>query len=318
MTGREQSIHVAWPAGKFYWAKLDASSLPARNVLGLRVAPTPAQLGYLFENVLPLPVDELQTAFVKIRGGRSASNSTYLACGIERSRLRADLPANAVSLTPNNLDEVEVLRDLGDLDPGALNLLHGDFEPSTIRRLRRRSMLELVAAMLLVAALIAIGFHRRTQSMIADASMWRDAEAAIYDQVLGPASRQSAQPQQVQLTVELRRLRQTRRADATSGEVSIGGSDVVTSLADVLRLWPEANALTQSFSIAPGRINLRAAVPDAEQAQTLIDAIGPLPGWQLQQPAIRAGRDGLDLDLSFTPGTRPSAPELKTVSEGRP
>lgn len=318
MTGREQCIHVAWSARKFYWARLDASSLPARNIFGLRVPPSSAQLGYLFENVLPLPVDELQTAFMMIGDGRSPSRSTYVACGIERSQLHADLPPNAVSLTPRDLDEVEALRDLGDINPRMLNLLHGDFEPSAVRRLRTRSLLEFVAAMLLVAGVIALGFHRRTQSVLADAALWGDAEASIYEQVLGPASRQAAQPQQVQLTVELRRLQLTRRADTGSGEVSFGESDAATTIADVLRLWPDANALTQSLSIAPRRISLRAAVPDADQAQTLIEAIEPLPGWQLQQPAIRAGRDGLDLDLSFTPAPRQSSPELTTVSEVRP
>lgn len=333
MMNSEQSIHVTWPARRFYWARLDVSALPEH---GLRRRPTFAQLSYLFETVLPLPVEKLQVTFAPIRDARSPAGSAYLACGIERDKLRTELPVGAVTLTPGDLHEVEALRAVGEVepgvDPGVLNLLHGDFEPGAIRRLRTRSMVELVAAVLVVAALITIGLQRRGQALMADAATWRGVEAAIYEETLGPDSLHAAQPQPVQLTVELRRLRQTRLTDqSTDGSAPLGGragggggagtgggGDVIGVLADLLRLWPDTNALTQSLSITTGRITVRAAVPDAAQAQVLIEAIEPLPGWQLQQPAIRAGRDGLDLELNFAPAPRSTSAPSTVVSEDQP
>lgn len=320
---QEPSIHVTWPARQFHWARLDASTLPAQGMLGLRRRPSSMQLSYLFENVLPLPVDELQVAFAPIRDDTSALGRTYLACGIERSRLSVDLPPGAVSLAPCELHEVEALRDVGAIDPElpgavALNLLCGDFEPKAIRRLRKRAMIELVAAMLLVAALMTCGLYRRAQIIQQGTLSWRQAESEIIQKLLGPESGNPGQPQQVQLTVELRRLRQTRRTDLPASDLATSSGHVIDALTELLHLWPETNALTQSLSISPGRIAIRAALPDAEQVQAFVAALEPLPDWQLQQPAIRANRDGLDLDLTFMPAPQASSIQLRTSSEVRP
>ena len=62
--------HLQLPAESFYWAILETGSLPRPK------HPTTVQLGYLFENVLPVPIEEIQATYRPIASGKTELGDT--------------------------------------------------------------------------------------------------------------------------------------------------------------------------------------------------------------------------------------------------
>ena len=108
-------------AADCYWAVLDARPLGRTRI-------APAERGYLFEPFIPLPIEEVQAAYLPLADGR------VVACGFERVRLDAMARDGLLSLSPDLVPDF-VLREAGcAVDPMSFDFLSGDFEPVEVRR----------------------------------------------------------------------------------------------------------------------------------------------------------------------------------------
>ena len=274
------------PSESFYWAVLDTSALPARTPR--HPARHPARLGYLFEAVLPVPIERVQASYLPMPGRR------VLACGMDTDQL-AELATPGV-LTPSvltrgvlTLGPASVPAFLGEApDPAHINLLHTHFEPAEIRRARRRFVGVCAAAVLACAALILTGQLRRASLHNLHARASTDATASLYAQVLPPST--STLPPAARLTAELRSLDRTHGTHPAER----GPREVAPTLAALLASWPsDLQVTTESLSVSDTSITLTARLPDTAAAERFERELRPPDGWRLAQPEVRAERDGV-------------------------
>jgi hypothetical protein len=282
--------HMRWAADRFYWALLDGGLLP-------RGGKRRRQLGYLFERFLPgLAIEQVQAVYRAVPGARNR----FLACGAPAEKLREQLDSGALTLGPQSLPAFVD----APLDPAALNLLTGDLLPEAVRRLRRRAVSLVVAAVIGCCLLLVAGLERRERAVEAHAACVLAAQAAIIERALGSAAPGgNAQPPQVRLIAALRQLEQTRREDPAAADVL----DCSVVMSEFLKLWPAAlHVSTESIVVAPDSISVRAIVATMVDAQLLADALGRLSGWRLLQPQSEARKGDVVVSLRLEPevGTR--------------
>ncbi len=282
------TLHLRWPAERFYWAILDTSSMP------VSVRSRQERLGYLFESVLPgVAIEEVQTVYQPLPG----DTKRILACGLPKKVLEDEVDPSAVTLTPESLPSFLE----GSIDLARLNLLTGSFLPQAVRHLRRRWRLHVCLILTFCAALLIVGLERRTSVHRRTINDLTAAHDTIIKQVLGS---DTAFPEalpgagELRLIAQRRRLEQTRSYDLPINEID----NAAAILARLLALWPQdLHIQTQSIAITTSSITARASVPTMADAQTLADAFTSMNGWRLRQPQSEARRDRIDVTLRFEP-----------------
>ena len=295
--------HLTWPPERFFWAVLDASVLSAARTKRWRRSSQ--RLGYLFEGVLPgLAIEEVHAVYRRLRGPSPGAGQRYLACGLTRSVLEQEVGPQAVTLTPASLpsfveDEIELDR---------INLLTGSFLAKPVRTVQRRWLLHACVILIACTSLIIFGLERRVHGMQDQINGVVATKGRLVEQLLGPAPSRSGAPLQpgaLRLTAELRRLEQTRSPDVAGTRMV----DCSAILSDVLARWPkDVHALTDSMSVTPTSITIRAAVPSMADAQRLADAFVELPGWRLLQPQSEVRRDHVNVTLRLQPAQQEELP----------
>lgn len=304
--------HVRWPANRFFWAVIDASSLVdipgvvlpvARGIRSRRAQ----QLGYLFERSLPgLAIDDVHARYQPMNGGQQY---TYLACGLLKSTLERDIDPQTISLTPETLP---IFAEVSDprIEPDTFNLLTEAYEPLAIQRSRRRWVTVIAVFMFICAGLGAGGLARRSAALAATTASIDHQAATLIEDTLGSATGSAARiPSSLRLTGELRRLEQTRTPAPGSPETSntYGSAstvdDVTGTLTAVLQRWPgDLHVQAESLSLTSSSITIRAQVPSMTDAQRFADALIGIPGWRLTQPRSDARRGHVDVTLRLEPG----------------
>ncbi len=280
LTGREASV----PPERLYWAVLDASSLP-RQPFASR-ALWNRRLGYLFEAVLPVPIESVHAVFVPLGGG------TVLACGMERASLR-EVAEGAISLRPESLPPFVP----PTADASSLNLLTREFEPPAIRRARACTTLVTAASLVLCSLLLVVGFANRTRAWNALAFDAERAEHEAYASVLGDATGQSGQPAPLRLVSELRQLRRTRAEPSRESRPT----DVAPDLASLLAAWPrDLRARTETLSVTAAGATLTVWLPGQPEAERLIESMRAAEGWSLAQPSLSRSSEGMTVRLQLT------------------
>lgn len=280
--------HLSLPAEQFYWGVVDTSALPRGN------RSTPKQLGYLFESVLPVPIDTIHAVFVPIDPGR------MLACGMPLEMLGDHASRGWLTLAPESLPGF-VNTDLEDpVKPRSLNLLVGEFEPARIRARRRRGTIIACAMLLLCAALVTVGHARRASRFDRHRRALEAATAAIYSQVLPPSS--SPLPASARLTADLRSLDRTRGTPSFDS----GPKEAAPLLATLLTSWPSDLYLTtDSLSISSTAITLSIRLPDEASAERFERELRAPPGWSLSQPNLTRERDEIVVRVRMEPEAVP-------------
>jgi len=267
---------VRLPPERFYWAVLDVGALSGRK----------RGLGFLFESVLPVPVESVHAVYLPLGEGR------VLACGMDRPLISEW--EGALVLGPAALPEF--VRTPGAPDAAVINLLVGEFEPRAVRRARRRVTLLACAALLACALAVGWGQSRRAAHWREISELLAQATAGVYEQVL-PASTGSVPPA-ARLTAELRALDRTR-GDAPSSQ---GPREIAPTLAAMLATWPtDLPASTESLSAAAGALTLTVRLPDEASAERLERELKPPPGWRVSQPNVQRERDGLTVRVRMEP-----------------
>lgn len=266
MSGSES---VRWPADRFYWAVLDASLLPraARR--------DPERLGYLFEPLVPCELEDLHAVYVPGADGR------VVACAAERAALDETVEGGATALGP---DAVPDCVD-ATLDPAAINLLTGEYEPEAARSLRRTANRALLLSSVAALLVLSLGFERRADALADQAATVRASELALATEVLGSDASRSALPISLQIESELRSLRRTRSSDVPIDRLP----DASLELSGLLSLWPgDLHVETDSIHVTPESIHVQSRVGTTDDAQTLASTLSTLEGWTSGTPTIRA------------------------------
>lgn len=273
------------PAERFYWAVLDTSILPSHAAKNTR------QLGFLFEAVLPVPIENVHAAYV------SSDPHSVVACGIDRHTIGELASHDLLRLGPDGLPPF-VAEVCGDsLDPRAINLLTDEYEPHAVKRMRTSTTLIACAAMLLVTLILAAGQFRRANDASTHIDGLRQATQAIYDQVL-PASASSL-PAAARLTAELRSLDRTRSV-ASSDDTP---RDVTPTLASVLASWPsDVYLTTDALNATQGAITISLRLPNEAAAERFERELRTPNGWRLAQPNVRRERDQIAVRVRMEPG----------------
>lgn len=267
---------VRLPPERFYWAVLDAPAARDRR----------AALGYLFESVLPVPVERVHAVYSPLRDNR------FLACGMDRDQLTSH--EGTLLLGPETLPE---FLD-GAVDPVTINLLVGSFEPWAVRRARRRATLIACAAILACTLVVGWGQLRRASRWHEISESFAQATAGVYHRVVPPSgSSGSTVPPAARLTAELRTLDRTR-SEAPAGSPR----EIAPALAAMLASWPPGlSASTESLTAAAGAITLTVRLPDEASAERLERELKPPPGWRVSQPTVQREREGLTVRVRMEP-----------------
>lgn len=318
--------HRRLPPDRFFWGVLRPVTA------GLRKKPTIEQLGYLFEQVLPVPIDEVQAAYHRQSDGR------WIACGMKRSELADELTGTEVTLTPSHAPAF--LTDmLDELRTDDLNLLTEDFEPAPVRTWNRRCTMAAAGLVALLSSGLTSYLYLQERAASSEMSQVYALQMKVFEQALGhgfhrsDATSAQGQPPELRLLAELRQLRRTRQPNRDV----INQPDAAEHLVRLLGMWPspdealhladesppagtlrttvasadpgvnwERNAedmlyvRTEVISITPQSMNVRALIPTANDAERLAAALRATPGWMLSQPQISSTRDAVQASLRFT------------------
>ncbi len=276
------------PADHFYWAVLESAALPGSP----RSRRRHTQLGYLFESVLPVPIETVCAVYVSLADHR------VLACGIERKALKAHAVPGILTLGPVALPGF--IEDSFTIDPASLNLLVGAFEPLAIRRSRARVTAMTCAAALCCVLAFGWGQFRRAGHQHTLAANSQDAAGVVYEQILPHSA--STLPPAARLTAELRLLDSTR-GGRTEAAAPI---EIAPTLAAVLASWPtDLHITTESLSASATVITLSARLPDEAAAERFERELRPPAGWRLGQPTVQRERGQIAVRLRMEPEGTP-------------
>lgn len=274
------------PANRFFWGVLDTSALPATPPGSKRRV---TQLGYLFENVLPVPVESVHVAYLSIGDQR------VLACGMETAALSDLRSEGCTTLGPDSLPGLPSFTEI-DVDPASINLLHGEFQSPGVRRARRRWGVHAAITVALVIGSALIGVERRVHAAKQHEFNARAARRGVYHEVLAPAG-PNAQPDEARFLSEVRTLHKTR----TEPEQADHLEDVTSMFAALLERWPsDLRTQTSALNVNAASITLTTTIPDNEQAQQLISALGEFDGWRVAQDSVSPTREGVQLRRAWT------------------
>jgi hypothetical protein len=258
-----------WPAERFYWAVVEAPQWR-------RSGPLPLALHEQVEQALPIAAADLHLVCTPLNSGR------LLVCGATRSELETIQP-DVLSLRPENVPSC-----LGVPAAGLpLDLLLGQFEPAPFRRARLRLHLLALAALFLVTALLAIGFHRRTTAWESSTSTTLAATAALLQE---RAPGRTAD----QLTLDAHR----RKAAAGEAARLESPDEATPALVNVLQSWPSNMTVKPlSLNITPGTAAISLTLEGDPSA--FIDSFKPPVGWILEEPRHTKAGDTTRLNLQL-------------------
>jgi hypothetical protein len=260
--------HVTVPAGRLYWAVLDPRPLGRSRIAD-------AEMGFLFEDSLPVPIESVHTRYRRLPDGRVA------ACGIGVGDMDAFDRTRLLSVTPDHIPGPvrELLGDGYLVEPADLNLLFGPYEPIAVRTVRRRT--GLVAASLAVAsvALVAIGVLRRGQALdratVATDGHRAEILRAAYPERAADGT-VASMPPELRLLGEVRRLASTRSSELPAVP------DAAPALASILAAWPDGvGARCDGITVGERSATVRGIAQDSEAVTRLDDAYRNVPGWTM-------------------------------------
>jgi len=290
VSGDVPTLHLRLPWNSFYWSLIDVSDIPERTRRSTLSAAR-ATLDDLFQSELPLPVEELATAY------STATGNTVLACALPLPTLNAALANHPalLTLTPADLPPALCARcSSGNLE--FLNILVGAREPIAIQTLRGRT--RHVTAALVAAALVlaSFGVLRRAFDGTNQAAVMAAAIRQSLSEVSG-ADRDTATSIR-QLENERDRLILTRTAQAARGLPT----DASHSIQSVLAAWPrDLEMRTQAIAVTEQGVKLAVEVNDQGGAETLTKALGTLADWTLQSQRTHASGPHVRFDATLQP-----------------
>lgn len=288
-------------AARLYWAVLDTDGLSAAAIRD------PKRLGYLFEEFLPTPIEELQAAYTPIGEEGRGSPPRILACGIDRDRLTRLLERpDATSWT--RLHPVELGPAL-DIHPdsvslAAINLLTGDFEPARVRRLGRWVWMTAAAALCVVTAAGSVGFARQRAELLREFAAQEAALGSRLWELVGPsgAPRGASVPRlELALESQLVSLQITRGGDLSQDH---DATSLIPVFASLLTYWPDESQIEDlhlnRVSLRANRIDISGQIGDPAALEWIRDTLDQWPGWAARTSETRRTGGGSQVSFGMT------------------
>jgi hypothetical protein len=259
---------VNWPPDRFFWAVVEAP--------GIKPGPLPVGLLPAIEDDVPQPPESIWAVVAPIDAEK------HLVCAVRRADLAA-LDPGTITLTPESLPEFVGTA----ITPGHLNLLVGEFEPSSERRRRIRTRARTAAAALACIALVAIGLMRRASVWNADAAASQAAAHALVES-LSP----SLGWNEADLVMELK-----NRKQAAPQELRAPG-DAPASMAGLISRWPtQVPSKPQGMLVTGDSASVSVTVPG--DPAVFLSALKAPEGWTIQEPRLAAVDKATRLTLEF-------------------
>lgn len=324
------------PAERWYWAVLTPpGSADARKVAGAPRAVSghaAEPLRFAFEPLLPAPLEEVETRFVRLRDGRA------LACGVDADALSAWLDAEesagrAVESVRPGAVPACVAALLGDTDdPAALLALlefrNETFESPRRREAARRRNLTLAATAILCAALAVAGSLRGAAACRDEAARARTAADALAATSIAAAggrpgghsegaSGREAESAPLLLSALVRGME--RRTDRAA--LAVIAEDRSALLVALLAAWPDSvDTRVEQVRIEQDVLSVRGAAGTAADAERVAGAlVGFAPGWAEESRSATRSGDFFVFSVTHrrvTGGGQPPSAATGAVSRG--
>lgn len=266
-------MSVTWPPERFFWTTV-------RSPAWKRDGPIPLGLQAVIADDLPIPTEDLHLV------GALTVDDTLVVCAAKREALKG-LDPDTASLTPASTPECLNVA----INPDRIELLAGDFEPTSSRRARMRRDMTMMATVLTCATLVALGLARRTESWISQARMVAQARAEVSD-AFAPGVPYGALDAAV------------AQMQANSINAPKAPRDAGQTLARVLDGWPMKSTVTpHSITVSDSDINI--AVSLEGDPSPFIQSIDPPDGWSLEDPQLNSVGGMTRLSLHMRAGDEP-------------
>lgn len=267
-------------ASELYWAVL-----PRDN----------ARVEFAFERSLPFDAQGLHCTASRLEDGRT------LVVGIEPEYFKTFLATQGSDLwqvrpasLPTFLQGVVDAKVLEDLD-----LLHGVFESRIRQQVRKQRMLIVVSFVLVLFTFFTIGTVRRIR---ADQEVAKNLDTQTKTlaknelQVLGVVAGNGDPAQTLSLAI--------RRLESQASGRKNTPCDAI--LEHLWQVWPKTIKIqVETLTVTPGRITLRAIVPDTATVQEVSQALARMPGWSLAPSMVENQNQGIRITLALHAGVKP-------------
>ncbi|MBX3360294.1 MAG: hypothetical protein KF912_10410 [Phycisphaeraceae bacterium] len=293
-------VDIVWPADRFFWGTLEAPGVR-------RSGPLPPAMALSFADDVPVPLEDLHPVMAPLSAeGRPSETSRdsgrILVCAARRADLMP-LVANARSLRPATLPPFLE----GVVDPGAINLLVGAFEPWAALRKRQRTITGFALLWTVLALATGVGLFRRSQAWQSHAADLRTARTQAIENAL-PGLTVMNSGMEMELSSEIERTQ--RALNARSGAER--PTDVSGTLAAILRSWPvdiETPHEVQSVTLNAGRVAISVLV--AGDPTSLIERLPAPVGWHLKEPRLTQVGSSTRLSIELVPVAQATGPTME-------
>ncbi len=297
----DSPVDIVWPAERFFWGTLEAPGVRRSGAL-------PPAMALSFADDVPVPLENLHPVMTPLsadadpNSGTSHESGRILVCAARRADLMP-LVASARSLRPATLPPF--LK--GVVDPAAINLLVGAFEPLATRRKRRLAITGFALLWTVLALAIGVGLLRRSQAWQSHAADLRTARTQAIENAL-PGLTVMNSGMEMELSSEIERLQ--RALNARSGAER--PTDVSGTLAAILRSWPvdlETSHEVQSVTINAGRVAISVLVEG--DPTSLIERLPAPVGWHLKEPRLTQVGSSTRLSIELVPVAQATGPTME-------
>lgn len=297
----DSPVDIVWPAERFFWGTLEAPGVR-------RSGPLPPAMALSFADDVPVPLENLHPVMTPLAAdadpntGTSHESGRILVCAARRADLMP-LVASARSLRPAMLPPFLE----GVVEPTAINLLVGAFEPLAARRTRQRTISGLALLWTLLVLAIGVGLFRRTQAWQSHAADLRTARTQAIENAL-PGLTVMNSGMEMELSSEIERLQ--RALNARSGAER--PTDVSGTLAAILRSWPvdiETPHEVQSVTLNVGRVAISVLVEG--DPTSLIERLPAPVGWHLKEPRLTQVGSSTRLSIELVPVAQATGPTME-------
>jgi len=262
----------------------------SRRLLRSLVTSRSAALDEALQRWLPIPVDQVHSAYVLID---HVTTPLIVACAAPIDVVTQWRAAGILSAGPQSLPDCvnEALTHAG-LPPRTIaasdfEFMTGPFAPPTLARASRRMRAAAFVGVLVTTGLVALGLSRRAAYHDDLAASVAASTQQVHQRALGIAHA-DAERNRLTMATEISRLR-TAAAGVREPNPPI---DAAAITSDILARWPRECptlfARLQGVNITPVGITLSVLLAADADPEPVLAGLRSLPGWQLQ-PAQRSG-----------------------------
>ena len=270
--------HRRLPGSSVYWAVLKrdrSSSIKPREREALL---------YAFEEHIPVPLESVHAVFVELVSGEA------LACAADRGVVDRAWRAGATELWPDTLPDW--LEDRS-VPVERLNLLHAEFTPRPVQRLRR------IATRAALVSVIAAGLIVGLRSQADLGADRREANAAL-EEATGLKQDAVGLPGLTGPRLDAAFVSAARRAAANENATAGGQKSVLPDTARVVSALGGVPELrVEQLTLAGPTLALVATLPDASRLDSLIDTLDAMEGYAAGTPAVRPARDRIEVQVQL-------------------